>query len=158
METRFSKDDVDRLGRFNINSYRGEILNLIGYLVLPAIQDDRRIIIYDEGLIGFFVIYSFDKKPRLGFRDLVSEYYPNYNELSKVDKTIIESDRNCINKKDIEDFLQKATIESIDCCKTRVNEICIKWPQRDECLKILKEIEDNMDQLYILKTDFYEKS
>ena len=157
METRFSKDDVDRLGRFNVNSYRGEILNLIGYLVLPEIQDDRRIIIDNEDLIGFFVIYSFDKKPRLGFRDLVIEYYLNYNELSKVDKTIIESDRNCINKKDIEDFLLKATIESIDYCKTRVSEICTKWPQRDECLKALGELEDNLDQLYIIKTDFYEK-
>ena len=58
---KFNKDEIDRLGRFNVNSYRGEILNLIGYLVLPAIQDDHRIIIDNEELIGFFVIYSFDK-------------------------------------------------------------------------------------------------
>jgi hypothetical protein len=159
MKTRFNEEDIDRLGKFKVNSYRGEILNLIGYLVLPTLQDDCRIIIDNEDLIGIFVIYGNDEKPRLGFRDdivdLLSNYYYDYNILSRADAAIIDSDRCCIGKKDIEDFLLKALIDSIEYYKIRINRACKKWPQRDKCSETLKEIEDNIDQLYILKTDFY---
>jgi hypothetical protein len=162
METKFSKEDIDGLGKFKVDNYREEIINLIGYLVLPAIRNDREIVVNYEDLIGIFVIYSNGEKPRLGFRDgtedLVSRYYFNYNMLSMAEKAIIESDRNYVSKKDIDDFLLKALIDSIGYSKRRINQICKKWPHKEECLKVLGNIEDNIDQLYILKTDFYERS
>lgn len=162
METKFSKEDIDGLGKFKVDNYREEIINSIGYLVLPAIRNDREIVVNYEDLIGIFVIYSNGEKPHLGFRDdtedLVSRYYFNYNMLSMAEKAIIESDRNYVSKKDIDDFLLKALIDSIGYSKRRINQICKKWPHKEECLKVLGNIEDNIDQLYILKTDFYERS
>lgn len=162
MKTKFSKEDIDGLGKFKVDNYREEIINLIGYLVLPAIRNDREIVVNYEDLIGIFVIYSNGEKPRLGFRDdtegLVSRYYFNYNMLSMAEKAIIESDRNSVDKRDIDDFLLKALIDSIGYSKRRINQICKKWPHKEECLKVLGNIEDNIDQLYILKTDFYERS
>lgn len=159
MENRFNKVEKDGLGKFRVEA-GGVILNLIGYLVLPEPQGDHKIIINNEYPVAFFVAYSNDERPYLGFRgnkeDLMSRYYSDYNELSEVEKTIIDSNKNYINKKDIENSLQKTLIESINDCKTEIDKVCIKWPKRDECLKTLKEIEDNMEQLYILKTDFYE--
>lgn len=162
METKFSKEDIDRLGKFKVDNFREEIINLIGYLVLPAIRNDRELVVNYEDLIGIFVIYSNREKPRLEFRDdtedLVSRYYFNYNMLSMADKAIIDSDRNSVDKRDIDDFLLKALIDSIGYSKRRINQICKKWPHKEECLKVLGNIEDNIDQLYILKTDFYERS
>lgn len=162
METKFSKEDIDGLGKFKVDNYREEIINLIGYLVLPAIRNDREIVVNYEDLIGIFVIYSNGEKPRLEFKDdtedLVSRYYFNYNMLSMADKAIIDSDRNSVDKRDIDDFLLKALIDSIGYSKRRTNQICKKWPHKEECLKVLGNIEDNIDQLYILKTDFYERS
>ena len=162
METKFSKEDIDRLGKFKVDNYREEIINLIGYLVLPAIRNDCELVVNYEDLIGIFVIYSNREKPRLGFRDdtedLVSRYYFNYNRLSMADKAIIDSDRNSVDKRDIDDFLLKALIDSIGYSKRRINKAYKKWPQREECLRELRDIEDNIDQLYILKTDFYERS
>lgn len=161
METKFNKVDIDALGKFKVEG-SGVILNLIGYLVLPEIQDGHKIIIDNEYPIAFFIgYYSNDEKPYLGFRankeDLVSRNYCDYKELGEADKNIIDSNKNYINKKDIEDSLQSTLIESINDCKTEINRVCTKWPQRNKYLKVLKEIENNLDQLYILKTDFYER-
>lgn len=157
----FDYVDIEGLGKFKVGESR-EILNLIGYLVLPELLDDREIVVNYEDLIGIFVIYSNGEKPRLGFRDdtedLVSRYYFNYNMLSMAEKAIIESDRNYVSKKDIDDFLLKALINSIGNSKRRIDWVCKKWPHKEECLKVLGNIEDNIDQLYILKTDFYERS
>ena len=154
-------ENREALGKFKVEG-SGVILNLIGYLVLPALRDDHKIVVDNRHTIAFFVGYCKEERPYLGFRgneeDLVSRYYSNYNELSEEDKTIIESNRNYVSKKDIDDCLQKTLIESINECKTEVNKTCIKWPQKEECLKALGEIENNIDQLYILKTDFYERS
>ena len=87
----------------------------------------------------------------------MSRYYFNYNMLSMAEKAIIGSNRNYVSKKDIDDFLLKALINSIGNSKRRIDWICKKWPQKEECLEMLRGIEDNIDQLYILKTDFYER-
>lgn len=156
----FDYVDIEGLGKFKVGESR-EILNLIGYLVLPELLDDRRVVVDTRYPIAFFVMYTSDKRPCLGFRDdtedLVSRYYFNYNMLSMAEKAIIESDRNYVSKKDIDDFLLKALINSIDNSKRRIDWICKKWPQKEECLEMLRGIEDNIDQLYILKTDFYER-
>lgn len=157
----FDYVDIEGLGKFKAGESR-EILNLIGYLVLPELLDDRRVVVDTRYPIAFFVMYTSDKRPCLGFRgnreDLLSKYYSDYNELDREDKTIIESNRNYVSKKDIDDFLLKALIDSIGYSKRRINQICKKWPHKEECLKVLGNIEDNIDQLYILKTDFYERS
>lgn len=156
----FDYVEIEGLGKFKVGESR-EILNLIGYLVLPELLDDRRVVVDTRYPIAFFVMYTSDKRPCLGFRgnreDLLSKYYSDYNELDREDKTIIESNRNYVSKKDIEDCLQKTLINSIDNSKRRIDWICKKWPQREECLEMLRGIEDNIDQLYILKTDFYER-
>lgn len=159
--TNFDYVDIEGLGKFKVGESR-EILNLIGYLVLPVLLDDRRVVVDTRYPIAFFVMYTSDKRPCLGFRgnreDLLSKYYSDYNMLSMTEKAIIESDRNYVSKKDIDDFLLKALIDSIGYSKRRINQICKKWPHKEECLKVLGNIEDNIDQLYILKTDFYERS
>lgn len=156
----FDKVDIEGLGKFKVEG--GDvILNLIGYLVLPELLDDRRVVVDTKYPIAFFVGYHKEERPYLGFRgnkeDLVGRFYSNYNELSEADKTIIESNRNNVGKKDIEGCLLTTLINSISECKTEINRLCKKWPQRNECLKMLWEIENNIDQLYILKTDFYER-
>ena len=157
----FDYVDIEGLGKFKVGESR-EILNLIGYLVLPELLDDRRVVVDTRYPIAFFVMYTSDKRPCLGFRgnreDLLSKYYSDYNELDREDKAIIESNRNYVSKKDIDDFLLKALINSIGNSKRRIDWICKKWPHKEECLKVLGNIEDNIDQLYILKTDFYERS
>lgn len=154
----FDYVDIEGLGKFKVGESR-EILNLIGYLVLPELLDDRRVVVDTRYPIAFFVMYTSDKRPCLGFRgnreDLLSKYYSDYNELDREDKTIIESNRNYVSKKDIKDCLQKTLIESINECRTEINKAYKKWPQREEYLKELRDIEDNMDQLYKLRTDFY---
>ena len=154
-------ENREALGKFKVEG-RGVILNLIGYLVLPELLNDHKVIVDTRYTIAFFVGYCKEERPYLGFRgneeDLISRYYSNYNELSEEDKTIIESNRNYVSKKDIEDCLQKTLIESINECKTKINKVYKKWPHREECLKKLRDIEDNIEQLYILKTDFYERS
>lgn len=157
----FDYVDIEGLGKFKVGESR-EILNLIGYLVLPELLDDRRVVVDTRYPIAFFVMYTSDKRPCLGFRgnreDLLSKYYSDYNELDREDKTIIESNRNNVGKKDIEGCLLTTLINSISECKTEINRLCKKWPHKEECLKVLGNIEDNIDQLYILKTDFYERS
>lgn len=93
----FDYVDIEGLGKFKVGESR-EILNLIGYLVLPELLDDRRVVVDTRYPIAFFVMYTSDKRPCLGFRgnreDLLSKYYSDYNELDREDKTIIESNRN----------------------------------------------------------------
>lgn len=137
----FDYVDIEGLGKFKVGESR-EILNLIGYLVLPELLDDRRVVVDTRYPIAFFVMYTSDKRPCLGFRDdtedLVSRYYFNYNRLSMADKAIIDSDRNSVDKRDIDDFLLKALIDSIGYSKRRINQICKKWPHKEECLKVLR--------------------
>ena len=73
METKFSKEDIDRLGKFKVDNFREEIINLIGYLVLPAIRNDRELVVNYEDLIGIFVIYSNREKPRLGLLEMTQK-------------------------------------------------------------------------------------
>ena len=154
MEAKFNKVDIDTLGKFKVEG-NGVILNLIGYLVLPEFQYDHKIIIDNEYPIAFFIGYSNDERPYLGFRankeDLVSRNYCDYKELGETNKTIIDSNKNHINKKDIEDSLQSTLIESINDCKTEINKVCTKWPQRNKYLKVLKEIEESKDKLLLEK-------
>lgn len=156
----FNREKINNLGKFKVEG-RGVILSLIGYLVLPELLDDHKVVVDTRYTIAFFVGYCKEERPYLGFRgneeDLISRYYSNYNELDRKDKAIIESNRKYINKKDIEDCLQKTLIDSINECRTKINKTYKKWPHKEECLRVLRDIEDNIDQLYILKTDFYER-
>lgn len=98
-------------------------------------------------------------------RDLVSELYSiteipidiarslyNYY-LEKTNSGFVIKEK-LIDK--CQDYLVDKVESHIYSCRTaNTNIFCKKWPQREEYLKELRDIEDNMDQLYILRTDFY---
>jgi hypothetical protein len=74
MKTNFDKVDIEGLGKFKVEE-PGKILNLIGYLVLPELQDDHKIVTDNEYPVAFFVGYSKDEKPCLGFRGNIDQLY-----------------------------------------------------------------------------------
>ena len=160
MKTKFNKVEIDRLGKFKVDSNnRREVLNLVGYLIPPVFQDDGRVVIDNERLIGVLIVYTEDNKPYIGLsedeEEIKGSRYSYLNKLSQQDIITINSYKNYISKKDIEDFIQEELTGATNYIKTRIKETYKKWPQRDKCLETLKEIENNIDQTYVLKTEFY---
>lgn len=160
MKTEFNKKDIERLGKFKVNSSNHrELLNLVGYYIPIAIRDNQEIVINKDNLVGIFVVYNELKGPRLAFRnneeDLVDSNFTDYVNLSRAYKTIINSYSDYITKDDIENFILTELCKSIDYNKTRIDWNCKKWVQKNKMLKDLKEVENNIDQTYILRTSFY---
>lgn len=160
MKTEFNEKDIERLGKFKVNnSNHRELLNLVGYYIPIAIRDGQGIVIDENNLVGIFVVYDELKGPRLEFmydeEDPIDNNYTDYVNLSRAHKTIISSYSNYITKDDIESFILAQLCKSIDYNKTRIGWICKKWVQKNKMLKDLKEVEDNIDQTYILRTNFY---
>ena len=160
MKTEFNKKDIERLGKFKVNnSNHRELLNLVGYYIPIAIRDGQGIVIDENNLVGIFVVYDELKGPRLAFiddeEDIINNNYTDYVNLSRAHKTIINSYSDYITKDDIESFILAQLCKSIDYNKTRIGWICKKWVQKNKMLKDLKEVEDNIDQTYILRTNFY---
>ena len=160
MKTEFNKKDIERLGKFKVNnSNHRELLNLVGYYIPIAIRDGQGIVIDENNLVGIFVVYDELKGPRLAFiddeEDITNNNYTDYVNLSRAHKTIINSYSDYITKDDIESFILAQLCKSIDYNKTRIGWICKKGVQKNKMLKELKEVEDNIDQTYILRTNFY---
>ena len=160
MKTEFNEKDIERLGKFKVNnSNHRELLNLVGYYIPIAIRDGQGIVIDENNLVGIFVVYDELKGPRLAFiddeEDITNNNYTDYVNLSRAHKTIINSYSDYITKDDIESFILAQLCKSIDYNKTRIGWICKKWVQKNKMLKELKEVEDNIDQTYILRTNFY---
>lgn len=160
MKTEFNKKDIERLGKFKVNnSNHRELLNLVGYYIPIAIRDGQGIVIDENNLVGIFVVYDELKGPRLAFiddeEDIINNNYTDYVNLSRAHKTIINSYSDYITKDDIESFILAQLCKYIDYNKTRIGWICKKWVQKNKMLKELKEVEDNIDQTYILRTNFY---
>ena len=160
MKTEFNKKDIERLGKFKVNnSNHRELLNLVGYYIPIAIRDDQEIVINKDNLVGIFVVYDELKGPKLAFmdyeEDLIGNNYTDYINLSRAYKTIINSYSDYITKDDIENFILVELRESINYSKNKIDWICKKWTQKNKMLKELKEVEDNIDQTYILRTNFY---
>ena len=160
MKTEFNEKDIERLGKFKVNnSNHRELLNLVGYYISIAIRDDQEIVIDKNNQVGIFVIYDELRGPKLAFmgyeEDLIDNNYTDYVNLSRANKTIINQYRDYITKKDIENFILTELCKIIDYSKIIIDRICKKWVQKNKMLKDLKEVEDNIDQTYILRTNFY---
>lgn len=160
MKTEFNEKDIERLGKFKVNnSNHRELLNLVGYYISIAIRDDQEIVIDKNNQVGVFVIYDELRGPKLAFmgyeEDLIDNNYTDYVNLSRANKTIINQYRDYITKKDIENFILTELCKIIDYSKIIIDRICKKWVQKNKMLKDLKEVEDNIDQTYILRTNFY---
>lgn len=160
MKTELNKKEIERLGKFKVNnSNHRELLNLVGYYISIAIRDDQGIVIEKNNLVEVFVIYDELRGPKLAFmgyeEDLIDNNYTDYVNLSRAHKTIINQYRDYITKKDIENFILTELCKIIDYSKIIIDRICKKWVQKNKMLKDLKEVEDNIDQIYILRTNFY---
>lgn len=160
MKTEFNEKDIERLGKFKVNnSNHRELLNLVGYYIPIAIRDCQGIVIDKNNLVGIFVVYDELKGSRLEFmydeEDPIDNNYTDYVNLSRAHKTIINSYSDYITKDDIENFILVELRESINYSKNKIDWICKKWVQKNKMLKDLKGVEDNIDQTYILRTNFY---
>ena len=88
----------------------------------------------------------------------LEDSYVDISSLSESDNLKISNDRCIISKSDVESFIRERidsyinTLQELD-----VNMFCNKWPQREKCLEILGDMRNNIEQLYKLRTDFYEK-
>lgn len=145
MKTEFNEKYIERLGKFKVNNINHrELLNLVGYYIPIAIRDGQGIVIDENNLVGIFVVYDELKGPRLEFmydeEDPIDNNYTDYVNLSRAHKTIINSYSDYITKNDIENFILTELCKVIDYSKI---------------IKDLKGVEDNIDQTYILRTNFY---
>lgn len=161
MKTEFNEKYIERLGKFKVNNINHrELLNLVGYYIPIAIRDGQGIVIDENNLVGIFVVYDELKGPRLEFmydeeEDPIDNNYTDYVNLSRAHKTIINSYSDYITKNDIENFILTELCKVIDYSKIIIDRICKKWVQKNKMLKDLKGVEDNIDQTYILRTNFY---
>lgn len=88
----------------------------------------------------------------------LEDSYVDISSLFESDKLKISNNRCMISKSDIENFIRGRIDSYIDTLQELdVNMFCKKWPQRDKCLEMLGDMRNNIDQLYKLRTDFYEK-
>lgn len=159
------------LGKFRDNSKTTEtgedgyweFFHLVGYAVFPSI-DWRQcsVTMGEENVAACIVVYNSimrSQKFMLSAYELNQEdNYVDISSLSESDKLKISNDKLRFSRSEIERFLRDRLESHIYSCRTaNTNIFCKKWPQRDKFLKTLKDLENNIDQLYILKTDFYEK-
>lgn len=162
-------ENREALGKFRNNSKIGEdgyweFFHLVGYAVFPSIDWEKCCVTIEEkNIAACIVVYNNIMKSQkfiLSAHELeLEDSYVDISSLSESDKLKISNDRCIISKSDIESFIRERidsyinTLQELD-----VNMFCNKWPQRDKCLEMLRDMRNNMDQLYILKTDFYERS
>lgn len=159
------------LGKFRDNSKTTEtgedgyweFFHLVGYAVFPSIDWEKYCVTIEEKNLGAcIVVYNNIMKSQkfiLSAHELeLEDNYVDINSLSESDKLRISNDRCMISKSDIESFIRGRidsyinTLQELD-----VNMFCNKWPQREKCLEMLGDMRYNIEQLYILKTDFYER-
>lgn len=159
------------LGKFRNNSKTTEtgedgyweFFHLVGYAVFPSIDWRQCSVTMDEkNVAACIVVYNNimrSQKFMLSSYELNQEdSYVDISSLSESDKLKISNDKCTISKSDLEHFVRDRLDSHINSCKTNTNIFCKKWPQRDKFLETLKDFENNIDQFYILETDFYEKS
>lgn len=101
--------------------------------------------IYYESTADILKLSDLTETERLSVKenyDLDEKFYPARSEIGKGMKCALDQINHCMSK----------------CIAGLVRfDSDLKWPQKEECLEMLRGIEDNIDQLYILKTDFYER-
>lgn len=157
------------LGKFRDNSKTTEtgeegyweFFHLVGYAVFPSIDWRQCSVTVDEKNVAACIVAYRNiigsQKFILSAHELSLEgYYVDINSLSESDKLKINNDKCMISKSDIEHFVRSRIDSYINILqRVDVNMFCNKWPQRKKCLEMLKDMRNNIDQLYILKTDFY---
>lgn len=159
------------LGKFRDNSKTTEtgedgyweFFHLVGYAVFPSI-DWRQcsVTMGEENVAACIVVYNNImrlQKFMLSAYELNQEdNYVDISSLSESDKLKISNDKCMISKSDLEHFVRGRIDSYINKLqRVDVNMFCNKWPQRKKCLEMLGDMRNNIDQLYILRTDFYEK-
>ena len=162
-------ENREALGKFRDNSKTTEtgedgyweFFHLVGYAVFPSIDWRQCSVTIDKNDVCACVVVYNDlmqsQKVILSFYELKQlNDYVDFSSLSEPDKLKISKDKLRFSRSEIERFLRDRLESHIYSCRTaNTNIFCKKWPQREEYLKELRDIEDNMDQLYILRTDFY---
>lgn len=161
-------ENREALGKFRDNSKIGEdgyweFFHLVGYAVFPSIDWEKCCVTIEEkNIAACIVVYNNIMKSQkfiLSAYELeLEDSYVDISSLSESDNLKISNDRCIISKSDIESFIRERidshinTLQELD-----VNMFCNKWPQREKCLEILGDMRNNIEQLYKLRTDFYEK-
>lgn len=159
------------LGKFRDNSKTTEtgeegyweFFHLVGYAVFPSIDWRQCSVTMDEkNVAACIVVYNNimrSQKFILSAHELNQEdSYVDINSLSESDKLKNSNEMCNTSKLDIESFIRGRIDSYINTLqKLDVNMFCNKWPQREKCLEMLGDMRNNIDQLYTLRTDFYEK-
>ena len=164
-------ENREALGKFRDNSKTTEtgeegyweFFHLVGYAVFPSIDWRQCSVTMDEkNVAACIVVYNNimrSQKFILSAHELNQEdSYVDISSLSESDKLKISNEMCNTSKSDIEHFVKYRidsyinTLQELD-----VNIFCTKWPQRKKCLEMLGDMRNNIDQLYKLRTDFYEK-
>lgn len=164
-------ENREALGKFRDNSKTTEtgedgyweFFHIVGYAVFPSIDCEKCCVIIEEkNIAACIVVYNNIMKSQkfiLSAHELeLEDSYVDISSLSEYNKLKISNDRCMISKSDIESFVRGRidlyinTLQELD-----VNMFCNKWPQREKCLEILGDMRNNIEQLYKLRTDFYEK-
>lgn len=164
-------ENREALGKFRDNSKTTEtgedgyweFFHLVGYVIFPSIDCEKCCVTIEEkNIAACIVVYNNIMKSQkfiLSAHELeLEDSYVDISSLSESDKLKISNEMCNTSKSDIESFIRGRiesyinTLQELD-----VNMFCNKWPQREKCLEMLGDMRNNIDQLYKLRTDFYEK-
>ena len=166
----FLIENKNVLGKFRDNGKKGakdywEFSHLVGYVIFPSINWDEGCMTIDKkSKASCVVIYSNLAQPQIviiSYSELkLLGDYTDISNLSKSDQSKINkiNSKQGVSSSKIEGFVREQIKIHIESYRRDIDRLCKKWPIRDKFLKAIEKFENNIDQLYILKTDFYEKS
>jgi hypothetical protein len=133
--------------------------HLVGYIVFPSMNWDKGCMTIDERSEALCVVVYSDRVPpviTLSFSELkMLDDYTDISNLSKSDLLKINNQQK-VYRSMIEELIRERIKIYIETCREDTYKFCNKWVMRNKFLKAIKEIENNIDQFYTLKTDFYE--
>lgn len=156
---------INALGKFRNSGISGaggywNFSHLVGYVVFPLMNWDKGCMTIDESRSEAFCVVVYSKRVppviTLSFSELkMLDNYTDISNLPKSDSLKINSQQK-VYRSVIEEFIRERIKIYIESCREDTYKFCNKWPMRSRFLKAIEDIENNIDQLYILKTDFYE--
>ena len=155
---------INALGKFRNSGVAGaggywNFSHLVGYIVFPSMNWDKGCMTIDERSEALCVVVYSDRVPpviTLSFSELkMLDDYTDISNLSKSDLLKINNQQK-VYRSIIEEFIRERIKIYIESCREDTYKFCDKWVMRNKFLKAIKEIENNIDQFYTLKTDFYE--
>lgn len=155
---------INALGKFRNSGVAGaggywNFSHLVGYIVFPSMNWDKGCMTIDERSEALCVVVYSDRVPpviTLSSSELkMLDDYTDISNLSKSDLLKINSQRK-VYRSVIEEFIREQIKVYIESCREDTYKFCDKWIMRNKFLKDIEEIENNINQFYTLKTDFYE--